>query len=247
MGLPVSTSNGMYYFFYDNQSGKLHTKAKKLFDDLQQKKRDATFLSFDEETVSLEKLLEVSFSQGLFESKVVCYLNNISLNDEISKSLKTITKQFKESASIFVWIEDSLKKADLEVIKQHAEKTTVEEKLEKGEKTFDVFSLANLFGEKNKKGLWTALQEAKTRKIAAEEIHGILWWQLKSIILASKTKTASEAGLKPFVFSKAKGFAKSFSDKELTLLPDLFVAMYHKAHRGEVDLYVELEKLVLRL
>ena len=78
-----------------------------------------------------------------------------------------------------------------------------------------------------------------------EEIHGILWWQAKSLALASKTRNASEAGLNPFVYNKAKRYLSNWKKEEVESLLSKLSRMYHKAHRGEADFEIELEKLML--
>ena len=65
--------------------------------------------------------------------------------------------------------------------------------------------------------------------------------------MARSTKTAEEAELSPFVFSKAKRAEKMFSDDEMKNMTKEFVEMYHDAHRGIVDLWDEMEKWVLKI
>lgn len=236
----------MLYFFYDNKTGKAFPKARKLFNDLQKKKPDGTFLSFDQDNVSVGALREASQSQGLFESKVVAHLKNISENEEVESEFKKLVKDMTSSASIFVWVETSLKKPELELLEKSSEKSFLEtEGLKQKKDEWNAFKIADAFGSRDKKNLWKYLLEAKARNTAAEEIHGILWWQLKSMILTEVSKTASDSGLKPFVYTKSKSFAKNFKAGELQTLADKFVSIYHDAHRGECDLYDELEKIAL--
>ena len=44
---------------------------------------------------------------------------------------------------------------------------------------------------------------------------GIIFWQLKVMFQVLGSQNASQAGLKPFVFNKAKGYLKNYSEKEL--------------------------------
>lgn len=238
----------MIYFFYNNNFVEANKKAKKLFSDLQKKKRDATFVSLDFLTVSETGLREVLESQGLFESKIVCFLSRILENKELSLDLKKILKDMKESSTIFIWVESNLKKSDIELLSKYSEKSSVEETKEKVNKTeFNVFSLGDAFGQRDRKKSWKLVLEVKKRGIPGEEIHGILWWQLKSMILSVSSKNSEESGLKPFVYSKSKIFAKNFTEKELQDMADKLVLIYHEAHRGKLDLYDELEKIVLEI
>ncbi len=238
----------MLYFFYDNKTGKSLTKARKLFNDLKQKKPDATFVELDEHSVSVNELFELIESQGLFETKIVCLLKNISLNKEIEKEMKRLVTGVADASSVFIWLETSLNKAPLELLESKATKSFLEKEGVKEKKVeVNVFKLAEYFGARDKKNLWKFFVELKKENIPAEEIHGILWWQLKSILLTLGAKTAEEAGLKSFVFSKAKGFARNFKEEELQHLADMFVVIYHEAHRGNSNLYDELEKIILEI
>jgi len=126
------------------------------------------------------------------------------------------------------------------------QKKTQEFALEKKEKkdAFNIFSLTDALGERNKKRLWTRYQEALRAGSAPEEIHGILFWQLKTLLLVSKGATA---GIKPFVITKAKHFLGNYTENELEDLTKSFVDLYHDARRGKIDFDIGLEKILLSL
>ena len=92
---------------------------------------------------------------------------------------------------------------------------------------------------------WKLFQELVADSLPAEEIHGVVWWQFKSVYLAYDAKTAGEVDMKPYTFSKCQGFKKNWKKDELERYLDGLVDMYHKAHRGEVDFMIELERLCL--
>ncbi len=239
----------MFYFFY-GKNEKQKEKAVKLFESLKAKKPDATFLVFDDENITKSALDELVGSQGLFEKKIVCLFRNISKNEELNKDIFKKAGDFAKSENIFIWSEVSLKKDELSALKKLAEKSDVEEEKEKaknffgGSGEFNIFSLADAFGNRDKKKLWELFLKAR-EKATAEEIHGVLFWQLKAIAGASFAKDATDADLKPFVYSKAKGFSRNFNKKEIEDLSMKFVEMYHDAHRGKVDFMLSLEEFVL--
>lgn len=240
----------MIYFFYNQDKQALHKKASKLFLSLQTKKPDAAFISLDGENVSISALSEVFQSQGLFEQKIVAYLRNIISDSELEKEISKKIPELSKSQNIFIWTEYDLLKDELSLLKKHAEKSDiVDPSTSSGQgknkrEEFTIFSLADAFGKRDKKILWALFQKAKI-KASAEEIHGILFWQLKSMAQAEASKTAAEAGLAPFVFSKAKGFARNYSKDELKKISGEFVEMYHDAHRGKGDFMGALERWVL--
>jgi hypothetical protein len=90
-------------------------------------------------------------------------------------------------------------------------------------------------------------QQAVRHDVVPEELHGILFWQVKSMLLATLSKDAKESGLNPFVYSKAKNYAKNFTLDELKKISSQLVAIYHQAHRGEVDFDLALEKFFLSI
>jgi energy-converting hydrogenase Eha subunit H len=67
------------------------------------------------------------------------------------------------------------------------------------------------------------------------------------MLLVAEAKTAGEAGVAPFVFTKAKNFLKNYSVPELQTLSSKLVRMYHDAHRGIHDFEIALERFVLHL
>ena len=70
-------------------------------------------------------------------------------------------------------------------------------------------------GKRDKKGAWAEYQKVLKEGLVPEEIHGILFWQIKTMLLASSSKSSVEADLNPFVFKKAKEFSKNYSEDEL--------------------------------
>ena len=84
----------MIYFFSGNDNKKSFEKASQLFQSLKEKKPEATFLSFDEEEISLSILDELISSKGLFSKKIVAYLKcpleRTDLNKEILKKIKNL-------------------------------------------------------------------------------------------------------------------------------------------------------------
>jgi hypothetical protein len=148
-------------------------------------------------------------------------------------------------------------KASLAKIVKYAEKVQEYEKAERkltkkerlkaiGEK-IDFFEFADALGRRDKRGLWVLFQEVLAEQVPAEEVHGIFFWQIKSMLLAKKCKTPEEAGMKLYPFEKAREYSRNYKDDELIKLSSRLVNMYHEAHRGNLDFYVALEKMILEL
>ncbi len=239
----------MIYFYYGQDKAALYKKASKLFESLRTKKPDASFITFDADNFSLSTLEELTGSQGLFEKKIVALIRNVISegNKDFEKSVISKVSDAAKSENIVIWIESDLSKEALSSFKKNAEKSDIEEEKKEKKKSEDnVFALAEAFGRRDKKTLWTLFLKA-IEKSEAEAIHGMLFWQIKAIALAHTAKTAAEADLNPFVFGKAKTFTKNYSESEIKKISSDFVKMYHDAHRGMGELSVALEKFILSL
>jgi len=247
----------MIYLFYGTDKIKARGIAQKTVAAAQKKHKEADFFKLNTENFSENKLDELIGSQGLFYSGSVILADNLCEEKEVSAILLKKLKEIKASPNFFVFLEGELNKKELEAFKKQAEKveefikpfkklSKKEELALKGEK-IDFFDFANTLGERNKKMLWTLYQEALAEEVPSEEVHGIFFWQVKAMLSALKSKDAIEAGLNPFVFTKAKNYAKNFTENKLKQMSAKLCAMYHEAHRGKLDFAVALEKFILEL
>ena len=119
--------------------------------------------------------------------------------------------------------------------------------LDKRGKEFNIFALTDAFGSRKKKDVWVLYQRAILLGVSAEEILFKLFWQLKSMLLAGRTKTAFEADMKAFPYSKSKSFLKNFKPDELSKLSEDLIVGYHQARRGKGDVETLIEKTLLSL
>jgi hypothetical protein len=242
---------------------KSFKKAEQLVDSMLQKKPDATVLKLGADNWEEGMIDELIGGQSLFTKKYIVQMSRLLQKEagDIGEVLLDRVKDIGESENIFVWIEPDIKKADLKKIEKHAEKVQEFDKPSRSganstdefqrakARGFNMFSLADAFGERNAKKLWVLYQEALrvTGGGGPEEIFGILWWQLKSIILVTKTKTAKEAGVKEFPYNKARRFSKNFSVEELDRFAAEMMRIYHEARRGGAELETRLEKFILSI
>lgn len=81
--------------------------------------------------------------------------------------------------------------------------------------------------------------------VSDEEVHGMLFWQMKTMLLVEASGNAKEAALNPFVYKKAKGFVQHFSKEELHSHTTALVELYHEARRGRYELGSALERFIL--
>ena len=88
----------------------------------------------------------------------------------------------------------------------------------------NVFGIADAFSNRNKIEAWILYREAVSQGIPPEEISGIIFWKIKTMILSG---------------------SKFFSLDELKNNSSELVSLYHNAHRGESDFVIGLEQFIL--
>lgn len=247
----------MIYFYYGTDAESARKKAKITVDSLLLKKPDATIIKIGEEDLSTGKITELSGGQALFSSKYIVYLYKTFDNKENKELILKNIKEIASSDNIFIFAEGKVDKLSITKIEKNAEKvqefvlpekklTKKESLAQRGEK-IDFFEFADALGKRDKKGLWFLYQTVLEERVQAEEVHGIFFWQVKSMLLAKNCKTAEEANMKSFPYQKSREFARNFKEGELENFSSKLVSMYHEAHRGNIDFYVALEKFILEL
>ena len=246
----------MLYFLYGTDTDKVLKKANDIILALQKRKTNSSLFKLTDDSWNQGELESLLQSQGLFEKNYIVFLDRVFKNKEAPAWILENLKNLKESSNIFLLVEGDLKAEEIKKIEKMAEKTQVfdlplkkvlskEEKLAAIGEKIDFFEYAEAFGIGDKKNLWLKYRQAVDLGVPAEEIHGIFFWQLKTMLLATMNKTPEAAGLKPYPFTKAKKYAEKYSKERLIKMGWAFVEMYHEAHLGKKDLSNELEKLVV--
>ena len=118
---------------------------------------------------------------------------------------------------------------------------------------YNPFAICDAFAEKNKTKVWTIYQQALRQGIPDEEVFFKILWQIKNLLLVKKMMNAGvanvskETGLHSFVAGKAIKAAQKFSEEELINYSYEMLKIYHKERRGESELPIEFEKLLISL
>jgi hypothetical protein len=240
----------MLYVIHGTDTQKGRSKLQSLVGVLQSKRPDATLFRLSPENWNQGFLDEVLAGVNLFTSKNIIVLDSLISNKDLVEYIEERIVDFAESEHVCILFDSKINKALLTKLEKKAEK--IEEhnlKVSSDEGTVkkapQTFAFADALASRNKVNSWKLFQELVADSLPAEEIHGVVWWQFKSIYLAYDTRTAAEADMKPYTFSKCQGFKKNWKKDELNNFLDGLVDMYHKAHRGEVDFMIELERLCL--
>jgi len=243
----------MLYFLYGTDSDKAREKAAALVASLQKKKPNAAVFKMDDENFEPAKLEEFIGGQGLFENRYIVLLSRVFENEEVKEIVLGKLKEIADSENIFIVREGALTKAEVEKAQKFASKTQ-EFKFNlkqgggaKSHQDFNIFSLTDAFGRRDRKTLWVLYQKALLANVFPEEVHGILFWQIKAIAVAAESETSEEAEQKPFVFGKSKRMAANFASGEIGRLSSALVSIFHSARSGGPDLEIGLEKFILTI
>lgn len=237
----------MLYLIYGSDREKARAKKDELLAVLRGKRPDAEMFALDVDNFTPGGLESLYSSQGLFEQKHIAVLDGLLSDKEAKEAVLSVLSHLADSSSVFLLLEGALDAKTVAQIEKHAAKTYSYGEKKKAEWGNNInFLIADAFGGKDRKNAWVLFQKAVRGGSSAEEIHGTLFWQVKTMMLAKKTKSAEEAGLKPFPYSKAVRFAKNFTEDELEEILSRLVDMYHGIRTEGGELEIELEKFLLK-
>lgn len=238
----------MIYLLYGNNFIKAKAKLREIIASGMKKNKDSSYFKLNVDNWEETKLLELVGGKGLFQNRYIVVLDGLIQNKESEGAIINLLDELKESENIFIIIEESLTKEILKKIEKRAEKVQeFEDKKQENQKVkeFNVFTLTDALGARDKKHLWVLYQRGLLSGMAPEEIHRLFFWQVKSMLSARASKGASDSGLNPFVYKKSLGFSKNFTKAELNQMSADLVSIYHDARRGIIDFDIALERFVL--
>lgn len=236
----------MLYVLHGSDIGEGRDKLHALLIALQAKRPGAELFRLAGEEVTSTLLQEYSSARGLFESKHIVLLYMPFATAESKRITLEALHDLASSENLFVLFEETVDAKTLVALTRHATKVQTHSKAAKQKKElFNRFALTDALGKRDRKILWVLYQKALRAGVAEEEIHGLLFWQIKSMLMAATAKNVGESGLKPFVYSKAKAAAAQYSKTELLQLSEDLVTLYHEVRRGKYDMETALERFVL--
>lgn len=247
----------MLYVIYGTDTHKARAKLHDLLDLAKKKRPEAELFKLTSENWSESQFDELLIAQGLFEQKYTTVLDNLFekkparnathsvAGGDIKSYIMDRLQELKESEQIFLMLESTIDAASLKKLEKYSEKIQVFEKSDDKKPSINIFSITNGLVEKDKKRLWISYIDLIGKGAVAEEIHGILFWQVKNMILASRAGSAGETGLSPFVYKNALTGARNYNDEELKTMSGELVNMTHKVRQGKGDLEIMIEKWIL--
>ena len=225
-------------------TGTDSTKIKKRIAELT---RNADITRFGEGGEAFSNVFSHLGAPSLFSQKNALVLVSPLEDAEAKEIVLQNLKAFSDSETIVVVTESHIDAATTKKIEKHAEAIESYELKKTAEAPVpNVFALADAFAKGDRKKAWVLYRQFIENGSAPEEIHGTLSWQARAMVLASKTKSAEEAGLKPFAYTKAKAAVARFTPEAVEDLSRELVTLYHQSRMGQGSLEDLLEVFLLK-
>lgn len=238
--------NTMLYIIHGNDRQKGRAQFAKLRESLSAHGENVVVVP--EGSVSKETLSEQAVTRGLFGEVSVFVLDGVLEKKEDQEIVARTVSLLVESPNHFLVFEPVLVKEFVDEARTSASEM-IECSIKKGDErlAFNIFSLGDALGERNKKELWVRYQQAVLFGLESEEVCNTLFWTVKNMALMKNASSDAGTDLNPFVAKKARGFAKNYEVKELADLSRALVTLYHEGHRGGEPMNIALERFILRL
>ncbi len=235
----------MIYFLYGTDTHKARAKLHELLNLAQKKRPGAELFKITSENWSEGQLDELIISQGLFEQKYTIVLDSLFEKKDIKSYVLDRLEGMKDSEQIFLFLEGSVDAQSLKKIEKHAKQTQEFVKKDEKKTDFNIFSITDKLLQRDKKKLWMSYLDLIKKGAVAEEIHGIFFWQIKNMVLATRSNSQVDTGLSPFVYKNALSGGRNYKEEELVQMSGDLVEMTHRVRSGKGDLGVMLEKWIL--
>jgi hypothetical protein len=236
----------MLYIIYGTDREKGRAQFRVMREKLLQKSGEERVVTEGETTDGFLCMAEPS--QGLFGGVTLFVFDSVLEKKAEQEVVCAHAEALTLSPNNFLIFEPAFEKDMVtELTSVATEATHYAEKKADYKPDFNIFSLGDALGKRNKKELWVLYQGAVGAGISGEEICGTLFWAVKNIALMKNAKPSDDAGMNPFVAKKSREFAKNYTEKEIVDLSRALSSIYHEAHRGGESMEIALERFILSL
>lgn len=184
-------------------------------------------------------------SQGLFEQKYIVVLDFLFEQKDIKEKILDNLEKMQSTEHWFLVLEGKIDVASAKKIEKASYKTQEFEKKETKKESPAVFSITDELLKRDKKKMWIRYVDLINQKVPPEEIHGIIFWAVKNMIIASRADSQKDSGLSPFVYKNSLSGSRNYKLEELQKMAEDLVEMVHKVRTGEGDMEEMLEKWML--
>ena len=237
----------MLYFFQNDDFSLARKSAETFWDEFLTKNPDVAVFEMNDETWSAERFEEYLSGQTLFGSTHAVFLRNTFSDDTAREYIAGATKRVAQSPHTFVFAEGKIDAKTRTLFEKEAEHAPVLGEKQAPTREFNIFPLADALGMRDRKNAWLMLERALREGVSGENIYGILFWQIKALLLVKNAGPGEKTGLKPFAEQKARRLARNFTLQELRELSATLISLYHDSRKGLHELDAALLRFVLTL
>jgi DNA polymerase III delta subunit len=237
----------MIYFLHGADTKNSRKKTHEILGQLSGKRPNSEVFKITTENWNAEQFDELLAAQGLFEKKYIVVLDFLFSQKEIKEKILEKLAEMKSAEHWFLILDGKIDAPTIKKLEKFSYKTQEFAKVENKKETPIIFTVTDKLLARNKKQLWICFVDLLGQGIAAEEIHGVLFWAVKNMIIAGRTKNQNDSGLAPFPYSKALAGSRNYTLSELQKMSGDFVEMTHKVRIGEREMETMLEKWILSL
>lgn len=219
--------------------------ARAAFEDARSADSTGNTVYFDDVLFDLPQAIEGFSAESLFGGQNILYFDGILDHPDGETFYRTILRE--TSHKVFVREKDPSK--DLTAFFGRLGEVVEYKIAKKIEKRENSFAIADAIGARNKKAAWVEYEKTRKRGVSIEEVHGTVFWAFKSMYIAGvlSQSEASKAGMKEYTYRNYSQFSKKYLHGEILHRLTELKEMYHKGHRGEVDMEQSMELLLLDL
>jgi len=211
------------------------------------KQPEASVFEFTPEDFNPGEFKEAALGQTLFLTKQIILSRRLSDNEVARELVAGLVKDLAASASVFLFYEPETNGELAKKLAKHAKEVKTFEAKEQIKTEFNIFTLTDALGERDREKLWVLYQRAERAGIKSGEIFWKMVWQVKNMIVASTAKDPQSTNLKPFVFSKALKASRNFSLIELKNLANNLADLLANTYPESEEFNAGLEKIVLTI
>ena len=226
-----------------NSRKKMH----EILGQLSSKRPNSEVFKITSENWQSEQFDELLGAQGLFEKKYIVVLDFLLSQKDIKENILQKLKEMQEAEHWFLILDGKTDAATTKKIEKFVFKSQEFEKTENKKESPIIFTITDKLLARNKKQLWVCFTDLLGQGISAEEIHGVLFWAVKNMIIVARVDSQKESGLAPFSYSKALSGGRNYKLAELKKMSGDLVEMVHKVRNGDGEMEVMLEKWILEI
>lgn len=227
-------------------SGEDYVNRKKEYDLFLKSQREEgdSFVFCDEEDIAFDSINRFISGGGMFIDRVFVVLQDTLRFQKVFDLLERSVEEMKESQTVFVFIEDTkLSKENKKFLENND--IDIKEFSVKEQRDFGNFAVTDALLSRDKKSIWVELNKSLSKDGSPEALHGLLWWQIKSLYLVSLGLSQEKLEMKDFPYKKTKKAVSLFKKEELSGLVRDFPLLPKKSRDDGVSLYEEMEKFFL--